>query len=701
MTAQRNEKGMKAAREIPLGLVRNIGIMAHIDAGKTTVTERILYFVGKLHRMGEVHEGTAAMDWMDQERERGVTITCAATSCYWNGHKITIIDTPGHVDFTAEVERSLRVLDGAIAVFCAVGGVEPQSETVWHQADRYNVPRIAFINKMDRVGADFYRVVSQIEERLDATALPVVIPIGKEDGFEGIIDLVNMKTIKYRGEDAKAEPIVMDVGPEFAARAEDARHELIASIGEFDEELMENYVEEKEITANQINSALRKVVLEGKVVPVLCGAALKNKGIRALLNAVNSYLPSPLDVPPVKGKNSNSGKEEERKPDDDEPFCALAFKIVTDPFVGRLVYFRVYSGKMETGNIVYNAGKNFKERVTRILEMHANKREQKQSVCTGDIAAAVGLKKINTGDSLSDIGYPLILEAISFAEPVISVAIEPRTKAARDKLSMSLGKLAEEDPTFKVKVDEETGETLISGMGEFHLEVLVERLVREFNVEANVGKPQVAYRETISESVESEGKFIRQSGGKGQYGHVKIRMEPLARGEGFEFCNEIQQGVIPGEFIRAVEKGIKEAMDTGVIAGFRVRDVKVVLYDGSYHRVDSSELAFKIAGTMAFHDGMKKAKPIILEPVMDVQIIVGNEYIGDVVGDFSSRRGRIITTERRSSKQVVTGFVPLSEMFGYATALRSITQGRGNFVMEFYRYEEMPAQLTEKFWGAP
>lgn len=684
------------AREFPLERVRNIGIMAHIDAGKTTTTERFLYYTGKVHRMGEVHEGTATMDWMDQERERGVTITAAATTCYWSNHKINIIDTPGHVDFTAEVERSLRVLDSAIAVFCAVGGVEPQSETVWHQADRYKIPRIVFINKMDRAGADFYGVTKAIEERLGAKVVPIQIPIGKEEGFEGIVDLVRMKAIHYTGEGPDLEIVVKDIDPEILREAEEARHELVEVASEYDEKLLEKYVEDEEITEEDIKYALRGPILRGEIAPVLCGAALRNKGVRLLLDAVIDYLPSPLDKPPVKGINPLTGETEERKPDDDEPFCALAFKIVTDPFVGRLVYFRVYSGKLTSGTTIYNAGKNSKERVNRILEMHANKRKENDAVYAGDIAVAVGLKRVTTGDSLSDKGHPLILEAISFPEPVISVAIEPRTKAAQEKLSISLEKLAGEDPTFKVKGDEETGQTIISGMGEFHLEVLVERLLREFKVEANVGRPQVAYRETILESVESEGKFIKQSGGRGQYGHVRIYIEPVERGEGFEFRNNIKRGVIPREFIPAVKRGIEEAMETGVLDGFPVMDVKVTLYDGSYHGVDSSELAFKIAGSMAFHDGMRKAKPVLLEPVMDVEVVVDKEYVGDVVADLNARRGRIEKTEARGLKQVIRGFVPLAEVFGYATALRSLTQGRGNFVMEFYRYEEIPEEVSGK-----
>lgn len=695
LLAEKEARRIKVGRDFSLERIRNIGIMAHIDAGKTTTTERILYYTGKVHRMGEVHEGTATMDWMDQERERGVTITSAATTCYWSAHKINIIDTPGHVDFTAEVERSLRVLDGAIAVFCAVGGVEPQSETVWQQADRYSIPRIAFINKMDRAGADFYAVVGAIRERLGAKTVSVQVPIGKEDHFDGVIDLVRMKAIHYRGEGPDLEIIVSEIEPGILSEAEEHRHELIAIVSECDERLMEKYVDEKEITNEDVKKALRAAVIRGEIVPVLCGAALRNKGVQLLLDAVVDYLPSPVDIPPVKGTNPRTGESEERKPSDDEPFCALAFKIVTDPFVGRLVYFRVYSGKLEAGSILYNAGKNAKEKVSKFVEMHANKREDKDAVYTGDIAAT-GLKKVATGDSLSDKSYPLLLEEISFPEPVISVAIEPRSKAAQEKLSSSLAKLAEEDPTFIVKVDEETGQTIISGMGEFHLEVLVERLLREFNVEANVGKPQVSYRETVLKSIESEGKFVKQSGGRGQYGHVRIYIEPLERGSGFEFCNNIKKGVIPKEFIPAVKRGVVEAMETGVLGGFPVVDVRVSLYDGSYHNVDSSEISFKIAGSMAFHDGLRKAQSVLLEPMMDVEIVVGKEYVGDVVADISARRGRIEKTDSRGPRQVIRSFVPLAEMFGYATNLRSLTQGRGNFVMEFYRYEEVPEGAAGK-----
>ncbi len=683
-------------RDFPLGRIRNIGIMAHIDAGKTTTTERILYYTGKVHRIGEVHEGTATMDWMDQERERGVTITAAATTSYWRNCKINILDTPGHVDFTAEVERSLRVLDGAVAIFCAVGGVEPQSETVWHQADKYNIPRIVFVNKMDRPGANFFGVLKDIRDRFGTAVAAVHLPIGKEENFKGIVDLVSMKEIHYMGEDPDSEVEITELTPEILAEAEEYRHELVAAVCDYDEELMGKYVEEKVVEEEDIKRALRSAVLQGEVVPVFCGAALKNMGVRLLLSGVVDYLPSPIDVSPVTGINPRTGEAGERKPSDDEPFSALAFKVVTDPFAGRLIYFRVYSGKVEQGDTIYNASRNSKERLGRILEMHADKREDKSVVYAGDIAAAIGLKEVSTGDSLSDKNDPLLLDTISFPEPVISVSIEPKTKADQDKLNLSLAKLAGEDPTFKVKVDEDTGQTIISGMGEFHLEILVERMVREFNVEANVGKPQVAYRETITDSVESEGKFVRQSGGRGQYGHVRIYIEPLESGSGFEFHNNIKKGVIPREFIPAVKSGVTEAMETGVLGGFPVVDVRVMLYDGSYHPVDSSEFSFRVAGSMAFRDGLKKAKAILLEPVMDMEIIVDRDYIGDVTADFSSRRGRIEETGSKGIKQIIRGFVPLSEVFGYATSLRSLTQGRGSFVMEFYRYEEVPAGTSKK-----
>ena len=687
-------------RDFALEKVRNIGITAHIDAGKTTTTERILYYTGKVHRVGEVHEGTATMDWMDQERERGVTITAAATTCYWRDHKINIIDTPGHVDFTAEVERSLRVLDGGIAIFCAVGGVEPQSETVWRQADKYKIPRLAFINKMDRAGADFYGVVEAIQDRLGAKAALVQLPMGEAEHFEGLIDLLSMKAVRYRGEGPDLEVEVTEIPDEAVADAEDHRHELIAIVSDYDEQLMEKYVEEKDVSEEDIRKALRTAVLEGEVTPVLCGTSLKNKGVKRLMDAVVDYLPSPIDVLPVTGINSRTGESEERKPSDDEPFSALVFKVVTDPFTGRLAYFRVYSGKITQGEAVYNASRNTRERLGRIIEMHANKREEKDAVFAGDIAATVGFKDVSTGDSLSDRKYPLVLDTISFPEPVISVAIEPKTKIDQEKLNVSLEKLAGEDPTFKVKVDEETGQTIISGMGEFHLEILVERMVREFKVEANVGKPQVAYRETVTESVESEGKFIRQSGGRGQYGHVRIHIEPLERGAGFEFSNNIERGVIPREFIPAVKSGIIEAMENGVLGGFSVVDVRVSLYDGSFHAVDSSEIAFKIAGSMAFHDGLRRAGSVMLEPVMDMEIVVDREYLGDVVADFTARRGRIGNMDARGTKQVIRGFIPLSEVFGYATNLRSLTQGRGSFVMEFYRYEEVPEGTVDKITKA-
>ena len=687
---------MKVGRDFPLGMVRNIGIMAHIDAGKTTTTERILYYTGKVHRIGEVHEGTATMDWMDQERERGVTITAAATTSYWRDCKINIIDTPGHVDFTAEVERSLRVLDGAVAIFCAVGGVEPQSETVWHQADKYDVPRIVFVNKMDRPGADFFGVLKDIRGRFGTTITAVHLPIGKEESFKGIVDLVSMKEIHYKGEYPDSGIEITELTPEILPEAEEYRHELVTAVCDYDEELMEKYVEEKEVGEEDIKRALRSAVLQGEIAPVFCGAALKNIGVKLLLSGVVDYLPSPLDIPPITGTNPRTGEAVERKPGDDDPFSALAFKVVTDPFAGRLIYFRVYSGKVEQGDTIYNASRNSKERIGRILEMHANKREDKSAVYAGDIAAAIGLKDVSTGDSLSDKNDPLLLDTISFPEPVISVSIEPKTRTDQEKLSLSLAKLAEEDPTFKVKVDEDTGQTIISGMGEFHLEILVERMVREFNVEANIGKPQVAYRETVTKAVESEGKFIRQSGGRGQYGHVRIHIEPMERGAGFEFDNNIEKGVIPREFIPAVKSGIIEAMESGVLGGFPVVDVRISLYDGSFHSVDSSEFSFRVAGSIAFRDGLKKAKSVLLEPVMDMEIVVDRNYVGDVAADFSSRRGRIEKTDSKGIKQIIRGFVPLSEVFGYATSLRSLTQGRGSFVMEFYRCEEVPAGISKK-----
>lgn len=680
----------------PLDKIRNIGIMAHIDAGKTTTTERILYYTGVTHKIGEVHEGTAVMDWMPQEQERGITITSAATTCFWRDHRINIIDTPGHVDFTIEVERSLRVLDGAVALFDAVAGVEPQSETVWRQANKYMVPRIAFMNKMDRVGADFYMSVNSMIERLAARPVPVQIPYGSEEAFRGPIDLVNMKVYFFDDETLGAKYVESDIPPEYMDKAMEYREKMIETLADVDDRIMEKYLAGEEITVNELKSALRKGTISMKITPVLCGSAFKNKGIQLLLDAIVDYLPSPLDIPPVKGVDPKTGEEILRKPADEEPFAALAFKIMTDPFVGQLTYVRVYSGVLGAGTYVYNSTKNVKERVGRILRMHANKREEVKEIRAGDIGAIVGLKSTLTGDTLCDESAPLILESIEFPEPVISVAIEPKTKADQEKLSLALQKLAQEDPSFRVSFNEETGQTIISGMGELHLEIIVDRLMREFKVSANVGRPQVAYRETIKASAKAEGKFIRQTGGRGQYGHVYIEIKPLERTKGFEFVNKIVGGAIPKEYIPAVEKGVKEALDGGVLAGYPVVDVQVVLYDGSYHEVDSSELAFKIAGSMAVKDAVKKANPVLLEPIMSVEVVTPEEYMGDVIGDLNSRRGRIQTMEKRGNAQVIRAFVPLSEMFGYATDLRSMTQGRANYSMQFSSYEEVPKNIAEE-----
>jgi elongation factor G len=682
------------ARKFELNLVRNIGIMAHIDAGKTTTTERILFYTGKVHRMGEVHDGAATMDWMVQEQERGITITSAATTCEWKKHQINIIDTPGHVDFTIEVERSLRVLDGAVAVFCSVGGVEPQSETVWHQADKYGVPRIAFINKMDRIGADFFRGLSMIKTRLGANPVAIQLPIGSEDKFIGIIDLITSKAIIYiddlgtESEESAIPADMVDVVAEY-------RTKMLESLAEFDEDLMTKYLEGEEIPEAEIQEAIRKGTLSTKMTPVICGSAFKNKGVQMLLDAVVQYLPSPSDLPSVIGTVPGETTEISRKASDEEAFSSLAFKIMTDPYVGRLSFFRVYSGTLKTGTYILNSTKNKRERVARILRMHANHREDTEMVSTGDIAAIVGLKDTTTGDTLCDEKSPIVLESMEFPDPVIDIAIEPKTKADQDKLGLSLAKLAEEDPTFRVHTDHETGQTVISGMGELHLEIIVDRLLREFKVEANVGKPQVAYRETIRQSVKSEGKFIRQSGGRGQYGHVWLELSPLAPGAGFEFENKIVGGVVPREYIAPVEAGVKEAMLTGVLAGYPMVDVKVTIFDGSYHDVDSSEMAFKIAGSMGFKDGARKASPVLLEPIMKVEIVTPEEYMGDIMGDFSSRRGRIEGMESRPGVQVIDGHVPLSEMFGYATSIRSISQGRATFVMHFSHYEEVPKNVAE------
>lgn len=684
------------ARQFPLSKYRNIGIMAHIDAGKTTTTERILYYTGRVHKVGETHDGAAVMDWMEQEQERGITITSAATTCQWKDHRINIIDTPGHVDFTVEVERSLRVLDGAIAVFCSVGGVEPQSETVWRQADKYHVPRIAFINKMDRMGADFFRVVEMIKERLGANAVPIQLPIGKEDSFTGMIDLINMEAILYRDE-LGVDFERAEIPEEYRELAEEYREKLIETVVEKDDELMMKYLEGEEISIDEIKKTIRKAVVNVELIPVLCGSAFRNKGVQLLLDAVVDYLPSPLDVPAVTGINPATGEEESRTPSDDEPFAALAFKIMTDPYVGKLAFFRVYSGVLNSGSYVLNSTKNIRERIGRILQMHANHREEKDAVHAGDLAAAVGLKNTSTGDTLCDQDKPIILESMEFPEPVIDVAIEPKTQADQDKLGVALQKLAEEDPTFRVKTDEETGQTVISGMGELHIEIIVDRLLREFKVNANIGKPQVAYRETISGTATNvEGKYVRQSGGRGQYGHVVIDIEPLEEGAGFIFENNIVGGIIPKEYIPAIEAGIKEAMGNGVLAGYPMVDVKVRLHDGSYHEIDSSEMAFKIAGSIAFKEAANRAKPILLEPIMSVEVTTPEEYMGDVIGDLNSRRGQVQGMEPRANAQVVKALVPLSEMFGYATDLRSKTQGRATYSMQFSHYEPAPKSVVDE-----
>ena len=686
-------------REIPLEKIRNIGIMAHIDAGKTTTTERILFYTGKIHKIGETHEGSAEMDWMAQEQERGITITSAATTCYWQEHRINIIDTPGHVDFTVEVERSLRILDGAVAVFCAKGGVEPQSETVWRQADKYNVPRMAFINKMDIVGADFFKTVDMIKERLKASPVPIQIPIGKEDNFKGVIDLVNMNARIYN-DDLGQNIEIVDIPEDMIDLAKEHREKLLENVAEHDEELMIKYLEGEEITSDDINRAIRTATIKVELTPVLCGSSYKNKGVQPLMDAIVDYLPSPLDIPPVKGiKADSEDEEEERLSSDDEPFSALAFKIVTDPYVGKLAYFRVYSGKLKSGAYIYNSTKGKRERIGRILLMHANKRVEVDEIHAGDIAAAVGLKDTSTGDTLCDADNPIILETMEFPEPVIEVAIEPKTKASQEKMSIGLAKLAEEDPTFRTSTNEETGQILIAGMGELHLEIIVDRLLREFKVEANVGNPQVAYKESISKAAEAEGKYIKQSGGRGQYGHVKLKVEPQEPGAGYEFVNAIVGGVIPKEYISSVDSGIQEAMESGIMGGYPVLDVKVTLYDGSYHEVDSNEMAFKIAGSMGFREAMAKANPVLLEPIMKVEVITPEEYMGDVMGDINSRRGRIEGMEPRSGVQVVNAYVPLAEMFGYATDLRSNTQGRAVYSMQFDHYEPVPNSIAEKILG--
>lgn len=683
------------ARTVPYERRRNIGIMAHIDAGKTTTTERILYYTGVNYKMGEVHDGTATMDWMVQEQERGITITSAATTCNWNEHSINIIDTPGHIDFSAEVERSLRVLDGAIGVFCAVGGVEPQSETVWRQADRYKVPRIAFVNKMDRQGADFERVLSMMKERLKTRAIPVNIPLGKEDNFVGVIDLLNMKAVRWLDDTLGAEYVLEEIPEDMKGIANHYREILIEAASEVSDEVMQKYLSGEEIEPELIKSALRKLTISMKVTPVFFGASFKNKGIQPLLDGVIDFLPSPLDIPPVKGINPDKEKMVECKPYDDENLTALVFKIMTDPFVGQLAFVRVYSGKLETGKSVYNANKSKSERIGRLLRMHANKREEVTEILSGDIGAVVGLRDVTTGETLCEKSHPIMLESMKFPDPVISVAIEPKTKADQDKLAGALGKLMREDPTFKVHTDSDTGQTLIRGMGELHLEIIVDRLTREFGVSANVGKPQVAYKETLTVPASGEGKYIKQTGGKGQYGHVKIEVEPLAAGQNFVFEDNITQGVIPKEFIPAVKKGIEEALETGSLAGFPVKDVKVKLVDGSYHEVDSSEMAFKIAASMAFKDAASKGNPVLLEPIMKVEVTVPENYMGDVIGNLNSRRGKITHIESRGELQIIDAYVPLSEMFGYATELRSITQGRGTYNMEFDRYDPAPKNVTD------
>ena len=687
------------ARQYSLKKTRNIGIMAHIDAGKTTTTERMLFYTGRVHKMGETHDGASVMDFMEQEQERGITITSAATTCEWDDHRINIIDTPGHVDFTVEVERSLRVLDGSIALFCSVGGVEPQSETVWRQADKYEVPRIAFVNKMDRMGADFFRVIDMMKERLGANAVPIQLPIGSEDEFDGVIDLVEMDSIVYQDEmGVKFER--QEIPEEYQEQAQEYHENLLEALAETNDEFMMKYLEDGDITTDDLIETLREAVLNVDIIPVLCGSAFKNKGVQMLLDAIIDYLPAPVDVPPVEGFNPDTEEEETREADDDAPFSALAFKIMSDPYVGKLAFFRAYSGVLEAGSYVYNSTSDERERISRILQMHANHREERDMVYAGDLAAAVGLKNTSTGDTLCDADAPVVLESMEFPEPVISVAIEPKSQADQDKLGEALQRLAEEDPTFQVRTDEETGQTIIKGMGELHLEVIVDRLLREFKVDANIGQPKVAYRETITRKVESiEGKFIRQSGGRGQYGHVVLDVEPNDEGGGFEFEDNIVGGAIPKEYIPSVEDGIVEAMENGYLAGYPMVDIKVSLNDGSYHDVDSSEMAFKIAGSMGFRNAVQRANPAILEPIMKVEVVVPEEYMGDVIGDLNGRRGRVEGMEPRNNAQVVRGYVPLAEMFGYATDLRSKTQGRATHTMQFSHYEQAPKNITKEIIG--
>lgn len=692
--AQKSQKE-GAKHMLPLENHRNIGIISHIDAGKTTTTERILFYTGKVHKMGEVHEGAAVMDWMVQEQERGITITSAATSCYWKDNRINIIDTPGHVDFTVEVERSLRVLDGAVSIFCSVGGVEPQSETVWRQADKYGVPRIAYINKMDRTGADFTRGVNMIRERLYANPIPVQLPIGKEDHFDGIIDLIEMKAIYYL-DDKGEKTEIREIPSELMDEVAEHRTLLLEAVADYDEVLLEKYLEGQEISASELKAAIRKATLDVKIIPTLCGSSFKNKGVQPLLDAVIDFLPSPVDVAAIEGIHPKTNESLSRKPDTSEPFSALAFKIYADPFVGKLTFMRVYSGKIDAGSYVLNTTSGTKERLGRILEMHANHREDRGEVHAGDIVAVVGLKQTSTGDTLCDPSHPIVLESMIFPEPVISIAIEPKTKADQEKLGISLERLSDEDPTFRVHTDPDTGQTIISGMGELHLEVIVDRLLREFKVVANVGKPQVAYRETFKQEASAEGKYIKQSGGRGQYGHVVMRFEPREPGSGYEFESKIVGGKIPREFINPIDKGVREAMENGILAGYPLVDIKAIVYDGSYHDVDSSEMAYKIAASMAMKEASKKAKPTLLEPAMKVEVVVPEDYMGDVIGDLNSRRGRIEGMEPRGGAQVIRAIVPLAQMFGYATDLRSRTQGRASYSMEFERYEEIPGDIAQQ-----
>jgi len=682
-------------RKFPLERTRNIGIMAHIDAGKTTTTERILFYTGRTYKLGEVHEGAATMDWMEQEQERGITITSAATTAQWKDTRINIIDTPGHVDFTVEVERSLRVLDGAITVLCAKGGVEPQSETVWRQAEKYKVPRMIFVNKMDIVGANFKNVVDMVKDRLKANAVPIQLPIGKEDNFVGVVDLIEKKARVYK-DDLGKEIDIIDIPEEMADEVEEYRSSLIETIAEADEDLLMKYLEGEELTVDEIKAGIRNMTISGGMIPVLCGSSYKNKGVQPLLDAIVDYMPSPLDIPPIKGIVPSTGKEDVRKTDDNGPFSALAFKIMTDPFVGKLAFFRAYSGTLKSGSYVYNSTKQKKERVGRILLMHANHREELDRVYSGDIAAAVGLKNTTTGDTLCDESHQIVLESMEFPDPVIEIAIEPKTKAGQEKMSAALAKLSEEDPTFKSYMNEETGQTIIAGMGELHLEIIVDRLLREFKVEANVGKPQVSYKETLSAPADVEYKYAKQTGGRGQFGHVKIRITPREAGSGYEFKNSIVGGAIPKEYIPKIDEGIREAMQTGILAGYQVVDIGVELYDGSYHEVDSSEMAFKIAATMAFREAAKKAKPVLLEPIFKIEVTAPEEYMGDIIGDLNSRRGKIEGTDMVSGAVMIKGLVPLAEMFGYATDLRSKTQGRGVYVMQFDHFEKIPENLMEK-----